>query len=189
MSTAKKIGYLPAAEYLKTERLSEIRHEYVDGDVFEMSGESRRHNIIAANCMIMIRSHLENSDCETYFEGVNLRVNATTYYYPDVVVTCETDNEVDEYVVQFPRLIIEVLSPSTALTDKREKLIAYKLIDSLQEYAIVWQDEMRIELHRRQDSEKWLSLFFTNPNDEITFASIDFKTTLSKIYSKISFSK
>lgn len=189
MSTARKIEYLSVSEYLKSEKSSETRHEYVDGDIFEMAGESRRHNLIASNCLLLFRNHLENTNCETYFEGVNLRANPTTYYYPDVVVTCDTDNETNQYVIQFPCLIVEVLSPSTAATDKREKLIAYKLISSLQEYVIIWQNEMRIELHRRQSKQKWLTLFFTKPDDKVFFASINLSTTLAEIYQKVTFAK
>ena len=136
MGTPKKLSYITAAEYLEGERGSEIKHEYVDGEVYAKAGESRRHNRITAN-FIRLFGNLPNESCEAYFEGVKVRANQSTYYYPDVLVTCETENEDDNYVIQFPCLIVEVLSPSTAAIDKREKLIAYKLINSLQEYAIV----------------------------------------------------
>jgi len=186
MTLAKKISYIGIKEYLEGERVSDVKHEYVDGEVYQMAGESRRHNHIASNCLIMFRNHLENTGCETYFEGVKVQSGQTTFYYPDVVVTCEIDKEEDDYVLKYPCLIIEVLSPSTASTDKREKLIAYKLISSLQEYAIVWQDEMRVELHRRH-GDGWLTFFFTQETDEIEFSSAKFKTTVAEIYRGIVF--
>jgi Uma2 family endonuclease len=186
MEIPKKLSYITVAEYLESERGAEVRHEYVDGSIYSMAGISRRHNRIASNCFRLFSDHLDETNCETYFEGVHLRTTSTTCYYPDVVVTCETDRKDDNYVIQYPCLIVEVLSPSTAATDKREKLIAYKLLESLQEYAIVWQDEMRVELHRRQ-SEGWLTFFYTQPEDEVEFASIKFKTTVAAIYRGIKF--
>lgn len=126
------------------------------------------------------------TDCETYFEGVKLRANRSTFYYPDVLVTCETEKEDDDYVIKFPCLIVEVLSPSTASIDKREKLIAYKMIESLREYAIVRQEEMRLELHRRSE-DGWLTFFFTQPEDEVEFSSVNCLTTVVEIYHGVEF--
>lgn len=185
MGTPKKLSYVTVAEYLEGERDAEIKHEYVDGEVYAMAGESRRHNRITSN-FVRLFGDLPNRDCEAYFEGVKVQAGGSTFYYPDVLVTCETALEDDNYVIKYPCLIIEVLSPSTAATDKREKLIAYKLIQSLQEYAIVWQDEMRVELHRRQN-DGWLTFFYTQPDDEIQFTSVSFQTTVAEIYHNISF--
>jgi len=186
MGTPKKLSYITVAEYLKGERGAEVKHEYVDGEVYAMAGESRRHNRITSNFILLFRDNLSETNCEAYFEGVKVQVNKSTFYYPDVLVTCETEIEDDNYVIKYPGLIVEVLSPSTAATDKREKLIAYKLIESLQEYAIVWQEEMRVELHRRQN-DGWLTFFYTQPEDEIEFASINLRTTAANIYRNINF--
>lgn len=183
MAIPKKLSYITVDDYLTGEQVSDVKHEYVDGEIYTMAGESRRHNIIASNFVIQFRNHLSN--CEIYFEGVKVRANQTTFYYPDVVVTCETEKEDDDYIIKYPCLIIEVLSPSTASTDKREKLIAYKLIESLQEYAIVWQDEMRVELHRR-NSDGWLTFFYTHPEDEVIFASVNSITNVAEIYRNVS---
>lgn len=179
MGIAKKLSYITVAEYLEGERISDVKHEYVDGEIYAMAGESRRHNLIASNFVVNFRGSLEN--CEVYFEGVKLRANRSTFYYPDVLVTCETEREDDDYVIKYPCLIIEVLSPSTASVDKREKLIAYKMIESLQEYAIVWQDELRVELHRRHENG-WLTFFYTNLEDRIEFSSVNIETTVAEIY-------
>jgi Uma2 family endonuclease len=186
MALPKQLHYITAAEYLEGERGAEIKHEYVDGEVYAMAGESRRHNRLSFILARLFEERLADTECETYFEGVKVRASQSTYYYPDVLVTCETDREDDNYVIQFPCLIVEVLSPSTASTDKREKLIAYKMLESLQEYAIVWQDEMRIELHRR-NNDGWLTFFYTQPEDAVEFASITFQTTVADIYRGIKF--
>ena len=184
MTLAKKLSYITPEEYLEGERMSDVKHEYVDGAIYAMAGESRRHNTIVSNFVVQFRNNL--IDCETYFEGVKVKIHHTTFYYPDVLVTCETEKEDDDYVIKFPCLIIEVLSPSTASTDKREKLIAYKMLESLQEYAIVWRDEMRVELHRR-NADGWLTFFYTQMEDEVEFASVNFKTNVAEIYRGISF--
>jgi Uma2 family endonuclease len=186
MAIPNSISYITVAEYLESEKISDVRHEYIDGEVYAMAGESRRHNRIAFNMARQFENHLENTNCETYFEGVKIRASSATYYYPDVVVTCETENEDEEYILKFPRLIVEVFSPSTAATDKREKLIAYKFIESLHEYAIVWQDEKRVELHRRKN-DGWLIFFFLHDADEVEFDSIGLKTTVAEIYRNIVF--
>ena len=150
-----------------------------------MAGESRRHNRITSN-FIRLFSNLPESNCEAYFEGVKVQANQSTFYYPDVLLTSEIENEDDNYVIKYPCLIIEVLSSSTAATDKREKLIAYKLINSLHEYAIVWQDEMRVELHRRQN-DGWLTFFYTQPEDQIELGAINLQTSAAEIYRNIKF--
>lgn len=187
MTLAKKLAYITPEEYLAGERGAEVRHEYVDGSIYSMSGESRRHNRLSFRIARLFEEHLEDTVCEVYFEAVHLQTNTRTYYYPDVLVTCETEKDDDKYVVRFPCLIVEVLSPSTASTDKREKLLAYKMIDSVREYAIVWQDEKRVELHRRQDETNWLTFFFTQDADEIEFASVNFQTSVAEIYRGIAF--
>jgi Uma2 family endonuclease len=186
MGIPKNLSYITVAEYLEGERGAEIKHEYVDGEIYAMAGESRRHNRLSFTLARLFEEHLADTNCETYFEGVKVQASRSTFYYPDVLVTCETDKEDDNYVIKFPCLIVEVLSPSTAATDKREKLIAYKLIGSLQEYAIVWQDEMRVELHRRQ-GEGWLTFFYTQLEDEVEFTSINLQTTVAEIYRGIKF--
>lgn len=186
MAIPKSVSYKTVAEYLEGEKTSDIRHEYIDGEAYEMAGESRRHNRIAFNLAQQFENHFENTSCETYFAGVKVRASRSTFYYPDVVVTCETEREDEDYVLKFPCLIVEVLSPSTAATDKREKLIAYKLMDSLQEYVIVWQDEKRVELHRR-NGNGWLTFFFLKDSDEVEFASIGLKTNVAAIYRNIVF--
>lgn len=186
MAIPNKISYTTAEEYLAAERLADAKHEYVDGEIYAMAGSSARHYRLTRNIGRKLGNHLADSDCEVFLTDMKTKVSDIVYYYPDVVATCEKIEDLQDVISQ-PILIVEVLSPSTAAKDRREKLIAYKLIGSLQEYAIVWQDEMRIELHRRQDEIDWLTFFFTNPDDEVEFSSIDYRAKLSEIYHRINF--
>lgn len=185
MVIPKKLSYITAAEYLEGERGAETKHEYVDGEIYAMAGATVRHYRLVKQFGNSLEQHLKNTDCEVFIVDMKAKANQYIYYYPDVAVTCEELTDEQDFISQ-PKLIIEVLSPSTALKDRREKLIAYKLIESLQEYAIVWQDEMRVELHRRQN-EGWLTFFHTQPEDEVKFASINYQTTVADIYRNIKF--
>lgn len=186
--------YMTVEEYLEFEKTSKIRHEYVDGQVFPidseinaMAGESKRHNRIASKIFRFLDAHLEDGECEVYFEAVKLRVSADKVYYPDVVVVCDADDE-DEYVLENPRLIVEILSPTTQRTDRAEKLIAYQKIESLQEYVIVAQDRVWIQIHRRETDGNWAVENFLDLNGEITFASVNFTMKVADIYRSIKFS-
>jgi Uma2 family endonuclease len=103
------------------------------------------------------------------------------FYYPDIVVVCDEDNE-DEYYAVKPKVVIEVLLPSTSLTDRREKMFAYNVIESLSEYILIEQEKIYAEVYcRREDSDLWDWIEFF-PDEEIEIASIDFKMPMEKIY-------
>lgn len=185
MGLAKEIAEIKIEDYLAGEKISQLRHEYIDGQVFAMAGASKRHNRISQNIGFLCRSRLVGSDCESFVENVKLRADAVTFYYPDVVVTCEKSD--DEYVIHEPILIIEVISPTTERTDRYEKLQVYRRIPTLLEYAIVWQDEMLIEIHRRADAENWTIERYNEPEETINFDSINLAAKLSDIYQNIEF--
>jgi len=106
------------------------------------------------------------------------------YYYPDVVVTCDPPGG-DPYLRTQPRLIVEVLSPTTERIDRHEKLLAYRNVPSLQEYVLVSQDEMRIELHRRQDDGQWALEIFTQPEESFILTSVDLRLTVGDVYRNV----
>lgn len=181
----RKIGI---SDYLEGEKSSEIKHEYIYGEVFAMAGTSDRHNRIAGNVFSKIDAHLADSDCETFIESVKLKADAQTFYYPDVMVACDEKPE-SAYYREEPILIIEILSPTTERTDRNEKLIVYKNIPTLQEYVIVWQEKMQIEIHRRQTDGTWLTFFYTETDNgtEIELQSINLKITMEEIYRRVRF--
>lgn len=175
-------------EYLESEMSGEIKHEYIYGEVYAMAGTSDRHNRIAINLGSKIDNHLGSSECETFIESVKLKADAQTFYYPDVMVACDSSPE-SAYYRKEPILIIEILSPSTERTDRNEKLTVYKNISTLQEYVIVWQEKIQIEIHRRQHDGNWLT-FVYNENDadeEIELQSISLKIKIEEIYRRVRF--
>lgn len=186
MGLAAKSLFISVRDYLEGEKTSDVRHEYLDGEVFAMSGESRRHNRIAFNIAKQLDEHLEESDCEVYFESVKLQIAPLNYfYYPDVVVTCEKD-DVDEYVITSPRLVVEVLSPSTSALDQREKAISYRQVKSLREYLILEQESVRAVLWRREKRGQW-SRYEIGAEGTLELSSIDFSVKLSALYRGVIF--
>lgn len=185
---AKLKSKIGVSDYLEGEKTSEIKHEYIYGEVFAMAGTSDKHNRIAGNLFSKIDAHLANSDCETFIESVKLKADAQTFYYPDVMVACD-ENPESAYYREEPVLLIEILSKTTERTDRQEKLTVYKNIPTLREYVIVWQEKMRVEIHRRQTDETWLTYFYneSDRDEEIEFQSIDLKMTLNEIYRRVKF--
>ncbi len=148
MSLPRERFRLSVADHLAGERDGRVRHEYVSGQAYAMAGASARHNCIALNIAGRLNDHLAGGESEAFMADLKIRIAPELFYYPDVVVTCDGPGG-DPYFRTLPRLIIEVLSPTTERTDRHEKLAAYKNCPSVQEYALVAQEGMMIELHRR----------------------------------------
>ena len=169
-------------DYLEGEKVSEVKHEYVNGEVFAMAGTSKSHNRIIRNIVKKLQTALDGTECETFFVDIKVFVERLNrFYYPDLLVVCGEDADSDYYTTK-PKIIIEVLSPSTALTDRREKMFIYKEIESLDEYIMIEQDKIYAEVYRRRrDSGLWDWIEFF-PEEEIEFASVGFKMLMSEIY-------
>ncbi len=173
-------------DYLEGEKISPIRYEYVYGEVFAMAGSSDNHNRIAGNLHASLFNHLRNSQCETFFNDIKVRVTPSVYYYPDILVTCE-ENPENSYFRNNPILIIEIISKSTERIDRREKVFLYQQILSLQEYVVVDQYQKQVQVHRKQSNGGWITYFFTEDSDIVEFASIDLTIPLPEIYNRVTF--
>ena len=188
-TSALAISYITEQEYLEGEKISELRHEYIDGDVYAMAGSSRRHNRIAGNLYIALSGASGNTPCDVFNADLKVRIDSRkTYYYPDVVVTCDEDDDQDDYYIDTPCLIVEVLSKSTEQKDYREKLLAYQAIPSLQHYLIVAQDHCHIDLFYREKSGDWWIQTFESLEDVITLSCPECEVTVTDIYEGIEFS-
>ena len=175
---------ISARDYLEGEKVSQIRHEYLDGEVYARTETSIRHNRIIRNLLSRLGEKLSGSYCETFFVDIKVHVKKLNrYYYPDLLVVCGEINQ-DEHFTDKPLIIIEILSPSTALTDRREKMFAYKEIESLAEYVLIEQDKIYAEIYRRRDDGLWSWIEF-DENEEIEFDSIDFRMAMMDIYEGI----
>ncbi len=149
---------LSPEEYLRFEEHSQTRHEYVDGIVYEMPGESLEHNQIAGNIYAELRKPARVSGCKLAIEGVKLWLpQLNRYYYPDVMVLCDP-RDTDSHIFRYPCFIAEVISPHTEATDRREKLQAYKSIETLQTYWIVDPSARSLEVFERHQDWQGLRL-------------------------------
>ncbi len=166
-------------EYLEFEEKTEERHEYIDGIIRPMPGELRRHNEVAGNIYTSLRSIARKQQCSIAIEGIKLWIpTINRYYYPDVMVSCDK-RETDEKICQFPCFIVEVFSPSTKLTDRREKLQAYQTIETVQGYLMVDHEEKVVEYLERSLEDWTLSRLETS---SLTIACLQTTLKLDDIF-------
>ena len=183
MSQRKPKSHISIAEYLAGERESEVRHEYVAGEVYAMAGASDRHNRIALNIASRLNEHVADGPCEVFMSDMKIKVAPEVFYYPDVVVTCDAAGG-DAYFRTEPRVIIEVISPSAERIDRHEKMTAYKNVPSLEEYVLVSQEELRVEVYRRLEAE-WEVRTFTEAEEQLRFASVELSLSVGEIYRNV----
>lgn len=176
-------------DYLAAERHAETKSEYLNGEVFAMSGASRRHNVIVWNLSGALHTQLKGRACEAYVGDMRVHIPATGLYtYPDIVVACGEpkfeDRELDTLLN--PTLLIEVLSPSAEGYDRGKKAAHYRTLDSLREYLLVSQDEVRVELLTRQDDGHWLLSEASQLEESISLSSIGCALRLADLYDRTS---
>ena len=189
MGLAKLKTKLSVEDYLAGEEISPTRHEYIYGEVYAMAGTSDNHNRIVGSLVAAFVNHLRDSECESFFGDIKVRVDPNVYYYPDLLVSCEQNPE-NPYFRNKPILIVEVLSPSTQEIDRREKLLFYQQMPSVQEYAVIEQQKMHVEIHRRQPDGRWITYYFNHDEDEtVEFESVELTLTLGEIYRRVKFEK
>jgi Uma2 family endonuclease len=184
MSNQSLKSVLTVEEYLHYEELSDIRHEYIQGQVYAMSGGSREHDLISGNIYMALRIHLDGGRCQVFSANMKVKINRLDlFYYPDVSVTCNPQDQ-EKYFLESPCLIVEVLSPSTERIDRQEKLINYRELKSLQEYVLVSQTEKKVEVYRRGDRSEW-NLETFDQDDIVELQSVGLQLPLSEIYKQV----
>ena len=180
MSTVIQTNSISTEEYLQGELTSEVKHELIDGQAYAMAGAHANHERISVNILSELRAHLKNVPCEPF--GSDMKVKAgLNFFYPDVTVDCDFD-ESHPYYTETPIIIVEVLSKSTRKTDQTIKRRAYLNLPSLQEYVLVAQDFVDVEVVRK--SEGWQSSHYYL-GDEVTFESIELTLSVEDIYHRV----
>lgn len=178
MTIVSKFSTISEAEYLAGEQLSDIKHEYIDGHVYAMVGAHSNHNRLSMTLSYLLYDHLKDKSCQPYTSDMKVKIGSK-YFYPDVMVDC---TDVDGYFTESPTLIVEVLSKSTRQHDKTFKRDQYIKIPTLQEYILIEQDFVDVEIQRR--SNGWQSEHFYL-DDAVIFESIGLQTTVSAIYERV----
>ena len=184
MSAAVPLLTLTIGEYLESEKFSPVRHEYLSGQVYAMAGASTAHNLIAGNIFARLRARTRGGPCRVFMSDMKLRVEAANaFYYPDVLVTYDPE-DAEDYFKTRPCLIIEVTSPTTVVTDRREKLLAYKRIASLREYVLISQEEMSVEFYRLDRGGHWW-IETLGAEDVLNLESVDMEIAVKEIYEDV----
>ncbi len=177
---------LTPEEYLALEAESSVKHEYIDGIAYAMSGTTDTHNILSQNVLIALRSHLRGTDCSVYIADIKAQLSTRrNYYYPDVMVTCNPVDEQDPLSKRFPKLIVEVLSSSTEGFDRGDKFVDYQSFESLEEYVLINTRHKRVEIFRRAEGGLWSLQIYRDSEDEdtvVTFKSVGLSVSLSELY-------
>ena len=187
MSTLANRSLSPE-EYLAIERKAEDKSEYYHGEMFAMSGVSRKHDRINVQLTFLIAQHLRGKQCEAF--TANMRVLATAsglYTYPDLSVACEEPQFADAQVdtLTNPALLVEILSPSTEDYDRGKKAKLYRAIPSLQELLLIAQDSYEVELYRRQADGSWSLMEAKGLEAGIALTSIGYTLLLRELYEKV----
>lgn len=197
MSTAEKRRLTPA-EYLALESAADVRHEFLDGEMFAMSGGSLWHNLIKDNFARALGNRLSGRGCRVVTSDQRLKVDATGLYtYPDVIVFCGPPVMEDgvHHTLTNPLLVVEVLSDSTEKYDRGLKFGHYRRLPTLREYVVVAQDRTSVEAFLRRADEPdaagnvdhWLLSAATDPSAAIHLGSLDVSVPLAEIYDGVEF--
>ncbi|MEM7553104.1 MAG: Uma2 family endonuclease [Cyanobacteria bacterium P01_A01_bin.84] len=179
--------YMSPQEYLEWEKTQELRYEYIDGEVFAMTGGTIPHNRIACNFGTELDNFLAEKGCDFYISDVKVQVSeAGPYHYPDVVVTCDDRDKQAIDMIRHPCLVVEVLSPSTEAFDRGKKFTRYRQSNTLKEYVLIASDEIGVECFRRNDEGLWV-LHTYGEGDTLNLESVGISIPVEKLYRRVRF--
>ena len=185
MGVANLQNSISVEDYLTGEPLSEVRHEYIDGEVYAMAGGSANHNTISGNFFAAIHAHLRGNPCRVFMADMKARLlidGMDIFYYPDIMVACDK-RDTDPLFMRWPKLIIEVISQSTERVDKNEKLERYLTIPTLEEYVLVEQKRHAVTVYRR--SQSWQPEIYAALDSLVSLESIGLTLAVSQLYENV----
>jgi len=173
-------------EYFQLEEYDpDTRYEYVDGHVYAMAGGIANHDTIKSNMQRILWNLLRGSNCRAYSSDMKVYISETRYFHPDVTVTCDPRDRGTVQAIQSPRLIVEVLSPTTELIDRTRKLKYYRAHPTIEEYVLIDSQALKIEIYHKENN-KWLYDAYEN-NDEIPLHSVGASFSLADAYADVEF--
>ena len=178
--------YLTPEKYLELERESKIKHEYIQGQAVAMAGATRAHIVIVDNLTALFVNHLRGSGCISHSSDMKVRLpEIGLFYYPDQSVTCnEEKGSADKDFILHPKLIVEVLSKSTADFDRNAKFRDYKTILELEEYVLVHQKRVCVERFSKRSDNLWIACKY-GAGDRVEFASINLSCPIEYLYENV----
>lgn len=174
-------------DYLTNERHGAVRHEFVDGRVIARAGGNRAHNVLAASTAIALGSRMHGHKAEIYISNMRVKLKNNYICYPDVVVVNGEPSFADQHsdMLLNPTLIVEIFSNQTNSSDKTNKLESYLAMDSIKEFVLLKEEEMRVEHYARQNAKQWIYRIYNERDDVISLESINCKVSLSEIYAQV----
>jgi Uma2 family endonuclease len=186
MTVSKSHAYFTPEEYLDIERMSPIKHEYLQGQIVAMAGASKAHVIITGNLSALLINHLRGKGCIAYATDMKVRLSTLDrFYYPDLAVTCDDrDRQSHQDFIQHPKLIIEVLSDTTEAFDRGEKFADFKTIEELEEYVLIHQKQILVERFQRKSTNLWMPQVYRD-HEAIALESINFSCPIELLYENI----
>lgn len=184
MSTIAARTYLTPEEYIAAERKATLKSEYLSGEIVAISGASVAHNLITMNTANQLYNQLVEGGCRVFMGDMRVGISAgASYFYPDVTVVCDKprfEDDVFDTLIN-PQVVIEVLSDSTETYDRGEKFARYRQLESLQEYILISQDQVRVEHYLRQ-GKRWIRSELNALENVLPLASMEAKLSLRQIY-------
>ena len=189
VSASDKLPKLTPAEYFVWEEQQLCRHEYINGEIYAMSGGTQNHSRIALKCAVLLENHLPEGSCRVFNSDCRVNIVGTNdYTYPDASVSCDHRDETTTQYITYPCLIIEVLSESTEAYDRGNKFFRYRQNPQLQEYLLVSSQDIAIDLYRKNPSGRWEILNF-RAGDGVELQSVNLTFPIEQVYRGIDFSE
>ena len=186
MSAVRKLtNWISPEDYIAGELLSEVRHEYFAGEIVAMAGASLAHNRIAGDIFTELNVHLRGKRGEAFINDMKAHIhkkNDDWFYYPDVMVNCDPAGQ-HSYFCDTPSVIVEVLSPATERIDRREKRMAYEMIETLHSYILVSQERREVTIYRRCE-DGWATERLPEDGAELRIPEVEFTMSLDAIYAR-----
>ncbi len=182
IAAKENFSQLTPAEYFVWEEQQLQKHEYINGEVYAMSGGSKNHSLISVRFITLFSNHLETSGCET--GNSDLRVNlagTNNYTYPDVSVTCDDRDKTTTQYITYPCLIVEVLSPSTEAYDRGSKFRMYRNNPNLQDYLLVSSTSIEMDLYHQKENGEWVIINYKE-GDTVELKSINLSFAIEQVY-------
>jgi Uma2 family endonuclease len=174
-------------DYLTTERQGGVRHEFLDGKVIARSGSNRWHNILVSNTVVAFGSRMHGHKAEIYISNMRVKLKNSYVCYPDIVVVNGEPSFADQNadLLLNPTVIVEIFSNQTNSSDKTNKLESYLAMDSIKEFVLLKEEEMRVEHYARQNAKQWIYRIYNERDDVISLESINCKVSVSEVYAQV----
>lgn len=174
--------YFTPKEYFAWSEKQLEKYEYLDGEVYAMSGGSKNHSLIAVKLTTLLTNHLDDSGCEAGNSDLRVNIAGTqNYTYPDASVTCDDRDKTTTQYITYPCLIVEVLSSSTESYDRGGKFRLYRKNPSLRDYLLVSSTSIEMDLYHKNDAGEWIILNYTE-GDIVELKSINLRFPIEQVY-------